>query len=299
MIIINSNTSINEKTAVALGFFDGLHKGHRAVINSALNSRYSPAVFTFESSASLPKFQKRENIITSRVKEFYLKKMGVKYIYPADFDEIKGMSGEEFVVKILAEKMNAAKISCGYDFHFGKGGKWNSQDLKKICSELNIEVDIISEQKENDERISSTLIRQLLKDGEIRYANTLLAQPLTFILEVVHGHKLGRQFNFPTINQYIPADCVLPKHGVYASITYIGDRAYISVSSIGNRPTFGGDERALLETYIIDYKGDLYGQMIRVELIDFLRGQIKFDNKEELINQMELDKALVINNYKF
>ena len=102
---------------------------------------------------------------------------------------------------------------------------------------------IISEQKENDERIEQPLFVNCL-DRDIRYANTLLAQPLTFILEVVHGHKLGRQFNFPTINQYIPVDCVLPKHGVYASITYIGDRAYKSVSSIGNRPTFSGDERA-------------------------------------------------------
>lgn len=300
MVILDSKTErLREKTAIALGFFDGLHMGHRAVINSILDEGYSPAVFTFESSNPLPKFQKRENILTQKVKETFLDEMGVKYLYSAEFDEVKGMSGGEFVKEILIGKMNGAKISCGYDFHFGKGGKWDAKDLKAICNDLGVEAEIIPEQKIGEQRISSTIIRQMLKNGEITFANELLGQPLTYILEVVHGHKVGRELNFPTINQYIPCSCILPKQGVYSSATFLDGKKYLSISSIGNRPTFGGDDRAMLETNILGFKGDLYGQKIRVELRRFLREQIKFDNRKELIEQMELDKANVINNSNF
>lgn len=300
MVILDSKTERpNEKTAIALGFFDGLHKGHRAVINAVLGGEYSPAVFTFESSSSLPKFQKRENILTQNVKEIFLAEMGVKHLYSAEFNDIKGMSGEEFVREILMGKMNGAKISCGYDFHFGKGGKWTAVDLKAICNDLGVEAEIIPEQKIGEQRISSTIIREMLKNGEITLANELLGQPLTYILEVVHGHKVGRELNFPTINQYIPCSCILPKQGVYSSITILNKKKYLSISSIGNRPTFGGDSRAMLETNIIGFKGDLYGQKIRIELRRFLREQIKFSTRKELIEQMELDKADVINNSIF
>ena len=287
------------KSAVALGFFDGLHLGHTQVIVQALLHELPSIVFTFSGSSLLPKFSRREDIITHAFKLELLEKMGVKHIYAPDFADVKDMTAEQFVQEILVERLNARFVSCGYDFRFAKGGTANADTLCELCRKHGIEVCVVPAVKEDGETVSSTLIRQLIKSGDMEKANRFLGYELTYSLEVIHGKQNGRKMGFPTINQTIPEGMTVPKHGVYKSRTRVGDTDYPSVTNIGVKPTIDLEEgevrKPLMETHIIGFDGDLYGERITVSLLSYMRGERKFSGLQELSEQLEKDKKLAAN----
>ncbi len=295
-------TSAPEKTAVALGFFDGLHLGHIEVIKRAMEmsikNGLKSVVFTFNNKTLLPKFDHQKNIISYEYKLELLEKVGVDYLFAPDFAAEKDLSPEEFVEKILVKKLNAAYVACGYDFRFAKGGKATADDLTALCAKRGIETIVVPAVSLNGEIISSTSIRSHITNGEIEKANELLGYELTYTLEVVHGNNIGHGLGFPTINQYFPEGSVVPKNGVYKSWTQIDGRNYPSVTNIGVKPTIKekqGETRPVgMETHIIDYNADLYGKHIRVGLRGFLRDERRFSSLDELKAQLETDKMAAL-----
>lgn len=298
-------TDITEKgkpareTAVALGFFDGLHLGHIEVIKQALDRpEYNSVVMTFNDKTALPKFKERNNIISYELKAELLSNIGIDYIYAPDFADLRDLWAEEFVDKILTEKLNAKFVACGYDFRFAKGGRSTAEDLKRICTERGIETVIVPAVKVDGEPVSSTAIRELIAEGDIRQANRLLGYELTYYLEVVEGKQNGRKIGFPTINQNIPRGMAVPKRGVYKSWTQIKGKNYPSITNIGIKPTIAldaGEKRStVMETHIIGFNGDLYHQKVRVVLREYMRGERQFGSLEELKNQLTEDKRLAM-----
>lgn len=289
----------SKKSAVALGFFDGLHLGHIEVIKQTLlRPELCSVVFTFNDKTMLPKFKERENIISYDQKLELLARIGIDHIFAPDFADLRDQSPEEFVDKVLVERLNAGFVACGYDFRFAKGGKADATELVRICRDRGIEACIVPAVAIDGEPISSTTIRELIRNGDIVGANKLLGYELTYVLEVVEGKKNGRKIGFPTINQVIPEGMIVPKHGVYKSWTQIGKHNYPSITNIGMKPTIEleeGEERTPeMETHIIGYAGDLYGLRARVVLREYMRDERRFDSLEELGKQLESDKAAAL-----
>lgn len=287
------------ETAVALGFFDGLHLGHIEVIKQTLDHpEYNSVVLTFNDKTVLPKFKERENIISYDLKTELLSKIGIDYIFAPDFADLRDLWAEEFVDKILTERLNARFVACGYDFRFAKGGRSTAEDLAEICKSRGIEAVIVPAVKVDGEPVSSTAIRELITEGDIRQANRLLGYELTYYLEVSEGKQNGRTIGFPTINQTIPAGMVVPKRGVYKSWTQIKGKNYPSITNVGIKPTVAldaGERRStIMETHIIGFNGNLYHQKVRVILREYMRPEQKFRNMEELKNQLTEDRKLAM-----
>ncbi len=291
---------IETASSVALGFFDGLHLGHMKVIRAALSIFEFPSVvFTFNSKTTLPKLQKSKNILTYEAKMKLLSELGVCYVSAPDFAEIKDYSPEQFVEKILVKRLNAKVVSCGYDFHFGKGGSGNTEKLKQLCGERGIRNIIVPAVSIDGEIVSSTRIRELIACGDIEKANRYLGYDLTYLLDVKKGNKIGHGLGFPTINQVIPDGIIVPKYGVYESRTEIDSIVYPGITNVGVKPTVNSEKNDLnpvMETHIIGFSGNLYDRVIKVNLKRFLREEKKFSSLKELKNQISLDINAVYKN---
>lgn len=286
--LTGTNIVPKRNTAVAMGLFDGLHYGHRAVIGKAVEAAEStvgtePAVFTFNTQTVTSKGDSGVEYIFSReMKLDLIGRLGAKYIYSPDFMNFRDLTGEEFVELVLCDKFSAKFAVCGEDFRFGKNACCGTAELDKMCRKHGITLITVPEVSESGKKISSTAIRKLIKDGEINEANRLLGSKFAFKLPIAYGRQLGRKLDFPTINQYIPKRQVKPKFGVYASETEVGGSIYGSVTNIGIKPTVGSDA-PLAETYIINFPGgDLYGETAKVSLIKFIRPEMKFSGVDEL-----------------
>lgn len=294
--LTGTNNVPKESTAVAMGLFDGIHYGHRAVIRCAYEAakRFpgtEPAVFTFDTATVTSKGERGIEYIFSReMKLDIIDSLGVKYIYSPDFMNFKDLSGEEFVQLVLCDKLTAKFAVCGEDFRFGKNASCGAAELDRICRRYGIEVITVpAVQKKDGEKISSTVIRELIKSGEIKAANELLGSEFAFKLPVAYGRQLGREMDFPTINQYFPKRQVIPRFGVYASKTEVGGMLYKSVTNVGIKPTVGS-AAPLAETYIIDFPWeDLYGETVKVSLTSFVRPEMKFSGIDELKAQIAND----------
>lgn len=283
-----------EKTAVALGYFDGLHPGHMAVIDTALGQKgLSPAVFTFNCDTTLPKFRRQEDIISFPAKCAMLDKKGVKYLFAPDFADVCRLTPEEFASEILVGKLNAGFVCCGNNFRFGLGGYGTPDKLCELGKRLGFRAEIVPDICLDGELISSTHIREFIRSGEIRAANRLLGYELWFRLPVLHGNEIGRTISFPTINQVIPQTNVIPRFGVYKSIVELDGEKFHGITNVGVRPTIKGSEGIILETHILNFSGDLYGQEVTVALIDFIRPERKFDSIDKLKEQIAVDIASI------
>lgn len=293
MIDITYGSPAAEKTAVALGYFDGLHLGHMGVIRAALaQSGLKSAVFTFNCDTTLPKFARREDIISFENKRELLGKVGVDYLYAPDFAEVGGLTAREFVRDILVGRLNAGFACCGSNFRFGRNGSGTPALLAEIGAEYGMRALTVSDVCHNGVMISSTHIRELIRGGEIEQANELLGYELWYRLPVVRGNEIGRTLLFPTINQIIPDTNVIPRFGVYKSYTEVNGRTYRSITNIGVKPTI--DDRrdgtgAVMETHILDYSGFLYGEKIAVSLCRFIRPERRFSGLAELKAQIADD----------
>ena len=262
--------------SLALGAFDGLHRGHMAVIREAKKSPFSAGVLTFTGSP-----QGSPGLITPEEKALLLSEEGVDRLYSLDFSEVRQIPAEEFFWETLQKRCMAKRLCCGEDFRFGQGAKGDIFLLRSLCEKAGTELAVVPAVAENGKKISSTGIREAVQTGDIPAANRLLGRPFGFSAEIIHGNHLGRELGFPTINQALPEHFTLPPFGVYVSYVELDGEKNFGVTNIGKKPTVGSD-RILAETWILDFSGDLYGQNIRLSLLEFLRPERKFDSLEEL-----------------
>lgn len=279
-------------TAVALGYFDGIHMGHRAVLSKAVERAKAkdlvPVIMLFDIHPRRLISGKVPPVLTSEHKKRQvLKKMGFTVV-EFNFREAMDYSPEEFVEKILVERLNARVVTCGYDYHYGKGGKGDSKSLLVELSKRNIEFYSLEPILLGGEAISSTRIRELIAKGEIEKANTMLGYSFCYDFVVEKGDGLGRTLGFPTINQFFKKDFIVPRYGVYASYTVVDGKRYASVTNVGIRPTFKKDSMRS-ETCILDFSGNLYGKNVEVSLIAYLRDEIAFESPEELKKAIDKD----------
>lgn len=268
--------------ALALGAFDGLHRGHQAVIRAALEAgarsggELEPGVFTFDASPG-----GGPALLTRKDKKKLLEAAGVRRLYTVEFPAVRDLSPEEFVRGTLFSRCGARSLFCGEDFRFGKGAAGDVPLLRGLCGEAGVTLTVVPPVTEGGEKISSTRIRAAVKEGDIPLANRLLGRPLGFSMEVIHGNHIGTSLGTPTINQAVPEGFILPPFGVYASWARVDGAYFYGVTNIGVKPTVGSD-RVLSETWMPEFSGDLYGRRVRLFLLRFLRPERKFPSLEEL-----------------
>lgn len=289
MIVYNNIQPLECSTAVALGHFDGIHKGHRLVIGNAVKCRQrglSPAVVTFsQNPVSVITGKKIPYLTDSSSKQRYMEELGVEHMFSLNFTKIMNMSAQDFVSQVLHKQLNAKRVYCGFNYHFGSGGTANSETLRDLCSEYDIEVVSLPPAMYNDEPISSTRIRHYLKQGRIADVTKMLGREYSYTLPVCKGKQIGRRLGTPTFNQPIPQELIMPRFGVYVSAVRLSkdSEPVCGVTNIGIKPTICTGEAPLAETWMPKIEcGSLYGKTIEIQLLDFVRSEAKFGSLVEL-----------------
>ncbi len=279
-----------------MGNFDGVHLGHRAVIGAALRMaelhKTRALAVTFEPhprlffSPNTPQFRLSDEPAKLRL----LAGTGLAGAVVMTFDKGRaGTTAHDFIHHDLVGRLGISGIAVGYDFHFGKGRTGSPSLLATEAPRLGIEVDIQPHVDIDERPVSSTAIRMALAEGQIAEATEMLQGPWFITGEVIHGRKLGRDLGFPTANIRLPASCGL-RHGIYAVRIGRGSERFDGVASFGRRPTFDNGA-PLLEVFLFDFRGDLYGQTLDVAFIAYIRDELKFDGVDALIGQMNNDSA--------
>ena len=302
---INQKTfHLPEDTVVAVGKFDGEHRGHQKIIATMLTvareQGLKTAIFTFGTPpAAVVSGQRRPQILTNEERRERLHQAGIDYIVEYPFDaEIAAMDGEDFVREILLGAMRMRAIVGGEDLRFGKAGAVNAAKLKSLGERLHFSVYIIQKETEAGEEISSSLIREALAAGDMAKANTLLGMPYTAEGVVQHGNGIGnRILGFPTINLLLPAGKLLPRRGVYQTETVLPDgRTFRSITNVGTNPSVEQDHlshRLRLESFLLDFSGDLYGIRVRLRFLRFIRPEKKFASLTALKQQIMADLSSI------
>ncbi len=288
------------KYAIALGFFDGLHKAHMRVLSEAVkkaSSGFTPAVLLFDGHPrSIISGKRIPFLLQSSIRDEKLREMGLQTLC-VSFSEIKDMSPEEFVEEILVKRFSAGAVVCGFNYAFGRNAAGNPELLKKICMQHEISVTVVEDVTWKGEDVSSTRIRRAVSEGNMEDVTALSGFPFTFESEIFTGDRRGRLLGTPTVNQLIPEELAVPRFGVYASRVYAEGKEYTGVTNIGSRPTFDG-ESVRSETYILDFSGDLYGKKVRIELYRFIRDERKFPDGDALKAQIALDVQSVVEYFE-
>ena len=273
------------KVAVCLGTFDGVHKGHLAVLK--MPKEYKKIAVTFSKP---PKFFLNEatKLITNLDEKCKtLKSIGIDEVLVLQFEDVKDMQPEQFL-DFIYNKYNPTLISCGFNYRYGKNGEGNTKTLESFCRRKEIIFNCINPVKSDGVIVSSSLIRQLLENGDIEKANSFLQVPFSYTSLVISGDKRGRTIGFPTANQKYPEELIKLKFGVYKTEVIFEGKKYSAVTNIGIRPTFEIDY-VISETYIKNFSGDLYGKNLTVIPLKFLRGEVKFSSLEDLKKQIITD----------
>lgn len=282
-------------SVMALGNFDGLHIGHQQLICRAKEladaSGVPASVLTFDPHPrQVLGLGHYNNLLTPfEEKARVLKGLGVQTAYVVNFTtEFASLTAEEFVFRFLAA-LNPQTVVVGFDYAFGRGGKADASVLKKLAEQIGIYVEIVGAVNRYGEKVSSTLIREKLSYGDMRLVHELLGRPYAVSGHVVHGEKRGRLLGFPTANLELTESYSLPKNGVYLVRVYVGGQRLAGVMNIGTKPTFHDQARRTLEAHLFHFDGDLYDQLVHVEVLDFLRDERKFFSVDELIAQIQAD----------
>lgn len=282
-----------KNSAVSLGKFDGIHQGHRLLLQEILEKNAGvPTVFTFEmpENAGRTGDSFRQQIYSQREKDRILENIGIRREILFPFNEAtRQMSPKEFIEKILHDAMDAGLVCVGEDFHFGKDRSGDVALLQKYAEKYQYQLKVFPKLRIDGDVVSSTGIRSLLQKGKLERANRLLGEPFFFMGEVIHGNALGRTLQMPTANIKPESGKLLPPAGVYASRVTVGDQTYPAVSNLGYKPTVGTNSVSL-ESYLFDFHQDIYGEEIRVSFYRFLRPEQKFADLEALQKQMLQDK---------
>ncbi len=299
MIIFNTLDEIAniEPVAVALGNFDGIHTGHRTLINTAVRiageKGIKSAVFTFSEHPKNVMAGRVvvQNIIYEDEKIELLEKAGIDYMFALPFDEMmRTQPPEEFVNDILIGRFNVSTAICGFNFTYGYKASGNAEMLKAAGIEHGFDVEVIDSVMIDDEVVSSSLIRKCITDGDISKASRLLGRSYTIRGTVIKGEQLGRQIGFPTCNIVLDETMAAPANGVYITHSYINGEKFNSVTNVGNKPTVGSFDKNI-ETNILDFDRNVYGEEIVVEFIKQTRPEKKFAGIDELREQLLKDTA--------
>lgn len=287
------------KRVIALGFFDGVHLGHGALMEMTCRRAAElgavPAVVSFDTHPdSLVKGEAVPLINSAADREDLLDRLyGIKSVILIHFDRTMMQTDWQHFAAYLRDDLAAVHIVVGHDFRFGYKGEGNSERLRAFCEENGMGIDVIPKVEKDGVTISSTYIRQLLKEGEMERANAFLGHPYSLIDTVRGGFKLGRTIGAPTINMLFPEGVLVPRYGVYATKTYFDDCVHYAVTNIGVRPTVSGSDAVTVESHILDFSGDLYGKHVRLEFFTFLRPEVRFENVDALRLQIERDAQAV------
>ena len=318
--------NIPSGAVIALGFFDGVHLGHRLIIDTARREAEVRGAFPgvwMISSGNKEYKSGSPYLVSEQDKLALLYEAGAKFVASYDFFEIRDLDGESFVADVLKRDLKASCVVCGFNFRFGKGASCNVDDLRRICARYGIDVTVSDAVTDVfGECISSTRIRQLIAEGDVSKAALMLGRPYSFTSVVLEGKKLGRRLGFPTVNQIPDGGRLIPERGVYAVSTEFELNgtvySYPGAANIGFCPTvtkiesLGADVQegafsavgaaseghAVCETYIADFEGDLYGKNVKISFLERLRPETKFDSTDELKLQIrhDADRAVEIYN---
>lgn len=288
---------------IALGSFDGLHLGHISLIHKvyeeAKKNGGKSIVYTFKNHprALLNKDDAPKLLMDNNEKAEFLEKCGIDILYFQEFDEeFMKITPREFI-KFLINKFNVKGLIVGFNYRFGYKNTGDIELLKELQKEYNFKLFIMEPCKYNGELISSTRIRNAIEDGNVYEAYKMLGHPFRLSGEVMHGRKIGRTIGFPTANLKYDKNFILPSIGVYYTNVKVNNNIYKGITSVGNNPTVEG-KTLTIETYILDFNEDIYGEIIELFFVKKIRSEKKFNGIEQLKNQLEKDKSFAINeNY--
>ncbi len=285
-----------QRKITVLGSFDGVHLGHKALLDRAVSLRGEAdlrdckiTVWTFDGT-------KDSRLMPNEIREGYLRTFGADEVLFADFQSVRGLTPREFVSDILIDRLNSDICICGFNYRFGKNAEGDCNTLRQLLSEHGRRCEIADAVYKPPlcaevKPISSTEIRLLIARGDIDGASLLLGHPFIIRSEVVRGKQLGRQWGFPTANQkFLPLEAK-PQNGVYATFAIVGEKLYPSVTNVGLCPTVSGEGTAICETHIIGFDGDLYGKMLTVGFLTRLRDEKKFENETALRFEIEKNRT--------
>ena len=281
-------------TAVAIGKFDGLHIGHRRLLDEILEQKQNglaACVFTFDPApAVLFGASDGRELMTREEKRTQLERMGVDILveFPLSY-QTAAMEPEEFISEILTKQMNVRFIAAGTDLSFGAKGRGNAELLKTMAGEFDYQVKTIDKVKFGDREISSTYVREQGENGDLLLAERLLGRPYTIMGTVVHGNRIGRTLGMPTVNVIPPENKLMPPCGVYYSSVWHRGKRYRAISNVGYKPTVTNERVMGVEAYIYDFHEEIYGEEIEICLHEFKRPERKFDSLNELKEQLARD----------
>lgn len=283
--------------ALSIGVFDGVHRGHQMLIGRMVGEAslrgLTAGIVTFHPHPS--------SVVRPDVKVTYLESLerrvemlrdlGTDFVSVLQFtSELQQVSAFDFS-RLLVEEARMRLLVVGDDFRFGRGGEGDIGVLTEIGSELGFEVIAVPLLDDGTTRVSSTRVRDALEVGDMESVSELLGHPFLLRGPVLHGDERGRQIGFPTLNIGVSADRWLPPNGVYVTRAFVGELEFDACTNIGVRPTFTGDQRLLVETHLLDFEGDLYGELVTIELVHRLRKERKFDGIDVLSEQIQNDLA--------
>lgn len=298
MKIINDTLDfqIPEDCAVTMGKFDGIHRGHQKLMKQILKKKeqgLKTVVFTFgRMPGTVFLGDKGRTILTARERQQHLRRMGIDYMIECPFvPEIIQMEPERFIEEVLVNQLHAKYIAVGPDFRYGYQRRGDDELLKKLSGVYGYEVEVFEKECLGDRPISSTYVREMLKEGQMETVEKLLGYPYYVSGTVVHGHEIGRTLGIPTTNILPDDEKMLPPNGVYLTKTIFDHREFFGITNIGVKPTISGDEAKGIETHLFDFSGDLYDRELIVEFYAFERPERKFSSLEDLKGQLEKDSA--------
>ncbi len=285
-----------KKRVIALGFFDGVHLGHAALLEMtkrrAGEKNAVPTVMSFDvhpdslvRGVEVPLINGMDGR-TDIIRRLF----GIDSVIYIHFNETVMRMPWRLFIDSLTEELDACHFVVGYDFRFGRGGEGTGEKLRDYCAERGLGCDVIPAVKVDGVTVSSTAIRELIREGDIERANILLGHPYSLIDTVRYGYQLGARLGTPTINMQFPQGALIPRRGVYAAKAYpdTGEE-HLAVTNVGVRPTVSGGDRLTVESYILDFNGNLYERRVRVDFYRFLRDERRFDSVEELKTQILRD----------
>ncbi len=284
----------NGKTAVALGFFDGLHRGHTALLSKTVAAAEKegaiPAVFTFRDDGHL---KGGAHLLSDDGRLRAFRALGIRRVYLADFAAFSSLSPSDFAEKILLRTCGAVHAVCGFNFRFGYRGAGDAALLSSLLATHGVPLSVLPPEKEGDAPISATRVRAAIAAGDMKEAALLLGRPYSLTARVTHGKQLGRRLGFPTANLPFFPHASLPAFGVYAARVWVEgrDAPFFGVANVGLRPTVESADAPNCEVHLFDTAENLYEKELTAELLAHLRGEICFENEEQLRAQIARDSA--------
>ena len=295
MRIIENTTEfhLENKSAVALGKFDGIHLGHRRLLERVLEQKSQglwTVVFTFDTSAASFFGGETKELSTREEKRAVFSRLGIDVLI--EFPLNRGTAATEpaeFVARYLAEQMRTAYLCAGPDISFGKGGAGDYKLLSEYAGTCGYQVELIDKVRVDGEEVSSTRVRQAVREGDMEKVSVMLGAPYCVSGKVVHGRQLGRKLGMPTANILPDVRKLLPPNGVYYSRARLGDAVYRGISNVGCKPTVSDEKIMGVETYLYDFSGEVYDRDMTVELLAFRMAERTFESVEALRRQIEAD----------